>query len=55
MCRRVPIFLRRSVVPTRKLVVSSEGRSEPFGVAGPWENWKEPQLLRHPVTSSIGP
>jgi hypothetical protein len=26
-----------SVVPTRKLIVSSEGRSEPFGIAGTWE------------------
>jgi hypothetical protein len=41
VCRRVPIFLRRSVVPARKLVVSSGGRSEPSGIAGPWENWKE--------------
>jgi hypothetical protein len=39
---RVPSFLRRSVVPASKLVVSIEGRSEPFGIAGPWENWKEP-------------
>jgi DNA-binding MarR family transcriptional regulator len=31
VCRRVPIFLRRSVVPASKLVVSSGGRSEPFG------------------------
>jgi hypothetical protein len=30
----VPIFLRRSVVPASKLVVSSGGRSEPFGIAG---------------------
>jgi hypothetical protein len=30
VCRRVPIFLRRSVVPASKVVVSSGGRSEPF-------------------------
>jgi transposase InsO family protein len=28
--------------PASKLVVSSGGRSEPFGIAGPWKNWKEP-------------
>jgi hypothetical protein len=45
VCRRVPIFLRCSGVSASKLAVSSGGRSEPFGIAGPWENCKDINLF----------